>query len=112
MSRGTTNGNVRGSNAQRRARRRYLVDRDGWRLPDGTGVVCCYRCAVPLLQDEDPEAPGQSMTVDRILPGCRGGTYELSNTRACCGPCNQETGGQLGYQQRTARAHHQEDIAS
>jgi hypothetical protein len=101
MSRGTTNGNVRGSNAQRRARRRYLVERDGW--PE-VGLVCCYRCGVPLLQDEDPEAPGQSVTVDRILPGCQGGTYSLDNIRPCCGPCNQETGGQLGVQQKRERA--------
>lgn len=103
MSRGTTNGNARGSNAQRRARRRYLVDRYGWRLADGTGLVCCYRCGVPLLQDEDPEAPGQSVTVDRIVPGCQGGTYSLDNIRPCCGPCNESTGGQLGVQQKRGR---------
>ena len=93
--RGTSNGCARGSAADRRARRAYLVDTFGWRLPDGTGVVCCYRCAVPLLEHEDPEAPGQAVTVDRIVPGVLGGRYVRGNVRPACGPCNSETGAEL-----------------
>lgn len=93
--RGTTNGNARGSAADRRRRRAYLVSAFGWRLPDGTGVVLCYRCHVPLLEHEDPEAPGQAVTVDRIVPGCEGGTYARDNIRPACGTCNSETGGLL-----------------
>jgi len=108
VSRGTTNKNVTGNSKDRAARRRRLVDRFGWwvTLPDGTvvGIVCCYRCAVPLLQDADDDAPGQSVTVDRIVPGCQGGTYEDGNTRPCCGPCDEETGGYLGAAQRTGKA--------
>ena len=94
--RGCTNRNARGSAADRRARRRYLVDTFGWRLPDGTGLVCCFRCEVPLLEHEDPEAPGQAVTVDRIVPGCEGGSYARSNIRPACSGCNSETGGRLG----------------
>jgi hypothetical protein len=95
--RGTTNRNARGSAADRRARRIWLVDTFGWRLADGTGLVCCYRCHVVLLEHDDPEAPGQSVTADRILPGCRGGRYVRGNLRPACGGCNSETGGALAW---------------
>ncbi len=93
--RGTTNANSRGSAANRARRRQWLVDVFGWRLPDGTGIVLCYRCSVPLLQDEDPDAPGQSLTVDRIIPGCEGGRYVQGNIRPACRLGNESTGGQL-----------------
>lgn len=90
--RGTSNRLVNGSSHDRRRRRAYLVARFGW---PALGLVCCYLCGVPLLQDEDPEAPGQSVTADRIVPGCRGGRYTRDNVRPACGPCNSETGGRL-----------------
>lgn len=99
-SRGTSNGNASGSSYDRARRRAWLVDVFGWRLPDGTGVVCCYRCEVPLLEHDDPEAPGQSLTVDRIVPGALGGRYVQGNIRPACAPCNTETGGRLGAEQR------------
>lgn len=95
LTRGTSNGNSRGSCEDRRRRRAYLVDTFGWRLPDGSGLVCCYRCHVPLLEHEDPEAPGQSVTVDRIVPGVQGGRYVRGNVRPACWLCNSETGGAL-----------------
>lgn len=98
-ARGTSNSNRRGSVTDRARRRAALVARDGW--PE-CGIVLCARCDVPLLQDEDPDAPGQSLTVDRITPGCQGGTYALDNVRAFCGPCNQETGGHLGASRKAA----------
>jgi hypothetical protein len=90
--RGTSNGNHRGSAATRRRRRAWLVAEYGW---PAVGVVCCAFCAVPLLQDPDPDAAGQSVTVDRIVPGCRGGRYVQGNIRPACGPCNSELGGPL-----------------
>lgn len=93
--RGTTNGCSRGNSEDRRRRRAYLVDTFGWRLPDGTGIVLCYLCDVSLLEHEDPNAPGQAVTVDRIVPGCRGGRYVRGNIRPACGACNSETGGSL-----------------
>lgn len=91
-TRGTTNGHVRGSAGDRRRRRAWLVQVFGW--PE-VRVVLCYRCGVPLLQDEDPEAPGQAVTVDRIVPGVLGGRYVRGNIRPACAPCNSETGGSL-----------------
>jgi len=93
--RGTSNGNACGNAEDRRRRRAWLVDTFGWRLADGTGLVCCYRCAVVLLEHDDPAAPGQSVTADRIVPGVLGGRYVRANLRPACGPCNSETGAEL-----------------
>lgn len=90
VQRGTSNSHSRGSSEDRRRRRAWLVLTFGWPL---LGIVLCYRCHVPLLQDEDPAAPGQAVTVDRIVPGCRGGRYVRGNIRPACGACNSETGG-------------------
>lgn len=86
--RGTSNGNSRGSSRQRAARRAWLLLRfgDGWIAP-------CYRCGT-MLDDG-------TLTVDRITPGCEGGSYfDKANIRPACGPCNSETGGALGAARR------------
>jgi 5-methylcytosine-specific restriction endonuclease McrA len=80
--RGTSNGNQAGSSYDRRARKLWLLSAYG----DGELTVC-YRCNVPLLYED--------LTSDRIVPGCLGGTYQRSNIRPCCGPCNSDTGGHL-----------------
>lgn len=77
--RGTSNTAVRGSAASRRARRAWIVQVFGI-----LGIVVCPFCSVPMLADE--------FQVDRIVPGCRGGTYRRSNIRPICGPCNIERG--------------------
>jgi 5-methylcytosine-specific restriction endonuclease McrA len=102
VTRGTTNGNARGGSDTRRRRREWLVetyraDVDAiTRLFDGSDPfgrdvalpACrCYRCGVLLTVD--------TVTVDRIVPGCKGGTYRRSNIRPACGPCNSITGGGL-----------------
>lgn len=84
MSRGTTNRNVRGNSADRAARRRYLVRTYESDVP---GLCRCYRCGELLDQD--------AVTVDRIIPGCRGGTYRRENIRPACSGCNSEVGGAL-----------------
>jgi hypothetical protein len=100
--RGTTNGNARGGADDRRRRREWLVvtyraDVDvvplAFPLPYalhtdlGLGVPACrcYRCG-QLLTTE-------TVTVDRIIPGCQGGTYRRDNIRPACGGCNSSTGG-------------------
>lgn len=80
--RGTTNGNARGSAADRRRRRAWLLETFG----DGVHAPC-YRCGLEL--------DDSTVTVDRVVPGCRGGTYRRGNIRPACGPCNSETGGAL-----------------
>lgn len=85
-TRGTTNGNRRGSSEDRRRRREWLVQT--YRAdasPFGQPACRCYRCGTLLTVD--------TVTVDRIIPGCRGGTYRRNNIRPACGACNSETGG-------------------
>lgn len=102
--RGTTNGNARGGSDERRRRRAWLVetyranvDVVAIELPYGPVIVevvigtegsesaCrCYRCGVLLTVD--------TVTVDRIRPGCQGGTYRRDNIRPACGRCNSQTG--------------------
>lgn len=78
-TRGTSNTNCRGSAADRRSRKQWLLDTFG----DGT-TVPCYRCKAPLTW--------ATLTVDRILPGCLGGTYVRGNIRPACMACNIITG--------------------
>lgn len=47
----------------------------------------CYRCGCLLTV--------ASVTVDRIIPGCQGGTYRRDNIRPACSGCNSLTGGRL-----------------
>lgn len=91
-----TDGDPRGSAADRRARKLWLLSTYG----DGE-LTTCYLCAVPLLYAD--------LTVDRIVPGCKrtpefpdGGTYTRSNIRPACGFCNSSTGSALsGIRSRT-----------
>ncbi|MFT4081158.1 MAG: HNH endonuclease [Nocardioides sp.] len=106
--RGTTNGNARGSSEDRRRRREWLVmtyranvdaqvlDREAHdaafvciprQCPHWLSVPACrcYRCGELLTVD--------TVTVDRIVPGCKGGTYRRNNIRPACQRCNSETGG-------------------
>lgn len=104
VRRGTSNGNDRGSAETRRRRRVWLLatyraDRDvpaslpfgtgrlGVPVGEGTPACRCYRCGTLLTL--------VTLTVDRIIPGCRGGTYRRNNIRPACGRCNSETGGGL-----------------
>lgn len=105
VRRGTTNRNDRGSSETRRRRREWLVatfraDLDlqvtmlgaalkpAHHLPvllgHGEPACRCYRCGVLLTAD--------TVSVDRIIPGCRGGTYRRDNIRPACGRCNSITG--------------------
>lgn len=107
--RGTSNKNVSGSSYARRARRQWLLETfaadvvlvlgefDNAPRPvsratltfDGYGytvIECCrcYRCGVLLTIE--------TLEVDRIIPGCLGGTYRRNNIRPACGDCNKITG--------------------
>jgi hypothetical protein len=83
--RGTSNRDARGNSRDRAARRQWLL------TEFGNGVTApCYRFEVcgAVLDDA-------TITVDRIVPGCKGGRYVRDNIRPACGPCNSETGGRL-----------------
>lgn len=91
--RGTSNSNARGSAADRRARKRYLLDTFG----DGTEALCAFDGCEVILTFE-------TITVDRYpLTGIDGGTYVRSNIRPACGAHNSEHGGRLGAARREAR---------
>jgi len=57
--------------------------------------VKCYRCPTMLTF--------ATLTVDRIIPKARGGTYKRNNIRPCCNPCNIETGHKLQAELRAER---------
>lgn len=80
-ARGTTNRNMRGSSTDRRRRREWLVAEYG---KDGR-VLCWWGCGTWLTVD--------TLTVGRLTPGCRGGTYRRDNIRPECAPCNMSWGG-------------------
>lgn len=102
--RGTSNGNSSGSAEDRRRRKLWLLETyradvdvfvtgpeptDMMVMPLGQGSMACrcYRCGKLLTFSW--------LTVDRIIPGCHGGTYRRNNIRPACGPCNSETGSRL-----------------
>lgn len=97
VSRGTSNGNARGNTRDRELRKLWLLKTYAantrvlmWReLADNEFVdACrCYRCGILLTFE--------TVTVDRIVPGCKGGKYVRNNIRPSCAPCNSETGGRL-----------------
>ncbi|MFT4288153.1 HNH endonuclease [Nocardioides sp.] len=62
----------------------------------GTGVPACrcYRCGRLLTVD--------TLSVDRIKPGIKGGTYRRDNIRPSCSPCATDTGNELKRQMRRA----------
>lgn len=108
--RGTSNTNQRGSAESRRRRREWLVETYRANVdlefygdfaveivPFGTGTPACrcYRCGDLLTT--------VTVTVDRIIPGCVGGTYRRDNIRPACGQCNSETGGPLAHRKPSRR---------
>lgn len=112
-TRGTSNRNDRGSAEDRRRRRAWLMLAYASNVP---GFCRCYRCGCLLFNPDDMEERADGtlrpkadvaqligpeswlvspLTVDRIIPGCKGGTYRRNNIRPACGSCNSETGGAL-----------------
>ena len=83
------NGNVRGSAQDRRRRKQWLLDTFG----DGTEVMCHLevsdQCEMVLTFE--------TLTVDRVVPGCLGGRYTRNNIRPACGPCQDHQGGKLAH---------------
>lgn len=101
-----TNTNDRGSAAARRARKLWLLETyradcdvfTHWgtqkleklkpvALGHGIPACRCYRCGRLLIFE--------TLTVDRIIPGCKGGTYRRTNIRPSCSPCATKTGNEL-----------------
>jgi 5-methylcytosine-specific restriction endonuclease McrA len=106
--------NERGSAEARRRRREWLlatyranvdlyiagtrnsVALDGSvRLGTGEPACRCYRCGELLTL--------LTLTVDRIVAGCHGGTYRRNNIRPACFDCNNETGQRVRSTERRNR---------
>lgn len=95
-ARGTTSKNVSGNSTDRRRRKAWLVETFRADVDlDGEPACRCYRCGVLLTVD--------TVSPDRIKPGCLGGSYRRENLRPACLPCNMSTGGALGAARRAAR---------
>lgn len=54
----------------------------------------CYRCGKLLTYD--------TLTVDRIIPGCKGGKYRRDNIRPSCSDCANKQGGELRAETRSS----------
>lgn len=105
MPRSTSSANLRGGTRERRARRQFLIDRDGIpRKRDGEKTrVPCWRCgkkmrARPYWRPYQYFVNGEPRTVtadfysweiDRAVCGHDGGTYKRENCRIACRDCNQ-----------------------
>ncbi len=76
-----SNTNSRGSTADRRSRKAWLFEAYASDFP---GRVRCFRCGEPLGKGD--------VTIDRIIPGSRGGTYARNNIRPACRYCNFSLG--------------------
>ena len=98
--RGTDHSNDRGSAEDRRRRVAWLISTFASNI---TGFARCYRCGKLLFNLNDPPASVfqldtgeystsielvEPLTVDRIIPGCRGGKYRRDNIRPACWECN------------------------
>lgn len=96
---------TRGNTTDRDRRRKWLLetyraDADVW-PSSGEAVLfgtaepaCrCYRCGKLLTLE--------TLTVDRIIPGCKGGTYRRNNIRPSCSDCANKQGGELSAENRS-----------
>jgi 5-methylcytosine-specific restriction endonuclease McrA len=70
---------------------------DQYRADGDTVYECCrcYRCGKLLTLE--------TLTVDRIIPGCKGGTYRRNNIRPSCADCASKTGRDLSAEIRSNR---------
>jgi hypothetical protein len=90
-SRGTTNRNARGSAAERRKRKQWLLDEFG----NGQSAPCAIRRR-GVCQGR---VTFETVWVDRWpVAGHEGGGYTRDNIRPSCGPCNMADGGVMGQE--------------
>lgn len=83
---------TRGNTTDRSRRKLYLLETYRANVDlEGVPACRCYRCGCLLTYE--------TLTVDRIVPGCKGGTYRRSNIRPSCSACATETGNELKAEQ-------------
>lgn len=91
-NRGRRNSNERGSSADRRRRRQWLLSPESGFGGDG-GTVKCHAPAGDGICGQLVNMV--TMVVGRIKPGYRGGKYTQDNIRPECAPCSCREGQQL-----------------
>lgn len=118
-TRGTSNSNRRGSAENRRRRKQWLLEVYAANRPltrvvfkDGEVDVDDYVISIEELLTFESVVSAEhvptarcyrcgdllwfgTLTVDRIVPECKGGTYRRTNIRPACSDCNSETGGAM-----------------
>lgn len=82
---GRCNSAERGSAANRRARKRWLLSPEAQWGGDGE-TVPCWECGV-LCGPDDVD-----LVADRVIPGERGGTYARDNIAPHCSLCSCRQG--------------------
>lgn len=75
-------GELRGNSEDRRRRKLWMLKTFG----DGKHVACVH-CDKKLNYD--------TLTIDRIVPGCEGGRYKQGNIQPSCKYCNDSRGAKL-----------------
>lgn len=93
--RSTTNRHVTGNSYDRRRRKQWLLDTFG----DGISAPCSLACHPACLAI----VTFATIWVDRIIPGCEGGTYRRDNIQPACGPCNMSDGGKIGVARKRGK---------
>lgn len=93
--RSRSNKNETGSSYSRRVRKLWLLDTFG----NGITAPCMMQCS--------PHCEGRvslaTLTVNRIVPGCRGGRYTRDNIEPACSPCNTLDGSLIGVMRKKAK---------
>lgn len=94
--RGCSNTNERGNAKARRVRKQWLLDTYG----NGKAARCWL-----AVQDVCVKwVTFETLTVERVTPGHKGGTYRRENIKPACGPCQSYQGGRIGQERlRAAR---------
>lgn len=77
-------GDKRGNAKDRKARKIWLLSPMAGFGGNGDFAPCAMKIDVACEEIVDYA----SMEVDRIFPGCLGGTYRRGNIRPACRPCN------------------------
>lgn len=75
-------GDQRGNTTDRKRRKLWIIDTFG----DGAFVACRY-CWITLEYS--------TLTVDRMVPGCRGGRYIRGNIQPSCSMCAHRQGAKI-----------------
>jgi 5-methylcytosine-specific restriction endonuclease McrA len=65
-------------------RNRKIIRRDQHVAADGSLFWICYRCFKVLTREE--------VTIDHVIPRCKGGNNSEINLKVCCWDCNQDKG--------------------